>query len=512
MDIFANLALGFSVAFSPNALLICLIGVTLGTVIGILPGIGPIAGVSLLLPVTFHLGATEAIIMLAGIYYGAQYGGSTSAILLNLPGTASSSVACLDGYPLAKKGRGGIALSLTTISSFVGGMFSILLMVLFSEPLARVALQFGSPEYAAMMALGLIAAATLSNSGALKGIAMVALGLLIGLVGADLETGLPRFTFGQPDLLEGINIVIVAMGLFGVSEVLVNLMRPETRVKDPSAYSMSAMIPTRDEARRSVMPTARGSIVGAVVGLLPGAGAVLASFMAYALERRVSKTPEKFGTGMIEGVTTVEAANNSAAQSAFIPTMTLGIPGSSIMALMLGALMIHGVTPGPMVIVTRPELFWGLVASFFIGNVLLVILNLPMIGLWLKVLLIPRRYLFPGILFFVCVGTYALRSSPFDVGLVLMFGLLGYVLRYLNYPLAPLILGFILGPMLEEHIRRALRLSAGDATVFLTSPVSGTLFAICAVLLVAALVAELLRLRNRIRQGSAVSNVQSGPL
>jgi TctA family transporter len=495
MDILANLALGFSVALSPDALFICLVGVTLGTLIGILPGIGPIAGISLLLPLTFHLGPTEAIIMLAGMYYGAQYGGSTASILLNLPGTASSSVTCLDGYPMSRNGRGGAALFLTTISSFVGGTFAILLMVVFSPTLARLALQFGSTEYAAMMVLGLLAAATLSTSGPIKGVAMVALGLLIGLIGADPETGLPRFTFGQLNLLDGINIVIVAMGLFGVSEVLVNLMRPEVRITDPKAYSMGAMMPTREEARRSIMPTGRGSLIGAFVGLLPGAGAILASFMAYAFERRVSKTPEKFGTGMVEGVTSVEAANNSAAQAAFIPTMTLGIPGSSVMALMLGALMIHGITPGPMVIVNQPELFWGLIASFFIGNVMLLILNLPMIGLWLKILMVPRAYLFPGILFFVCMGTYGLRNSPFDVGLVMLFGLLGYGLRYLHYPLAPLILGFILGPLLEEHVRRAMLLSGGDATVFVTRPLSGTIFAICIGLLAYAIFSEIRRTR-----------------
>lgn len=497
MDILSNLLLGFEVAFSPNMLLICLLGVTLGTLIGILPGIGPIAGISLLLPLTFHLGPTEAIIMLAGMYYGAQYGGSTASILLNLPGTASSSVTCLDGYPMSQQGRGGAALFLTTISSFVGGTFAILLMVIFSPSLARLALQFGSTEYAAMMVLGLLAAATLSTSGPLKGVAMVVLGLLIGIVGGDPETGLPRFTFGQANLLDGINIVIVAMGLFGVSEVLVNLMRPENRISDPKAYSMGAMMPTREEARRSVMPTARGSLVGAIVGLLPGAGAILAAFMAYALERKVSKTPEKFGTGMVEGVTSVEAANNSAAQAAFIPTMTLGIPGSSVMALMLGALMIHGITPGPMVIVSQPELFWGLIASFFIGNVLLVILNLPLISVWLKILMVPRRFLFPGILFFVCVGTYGLRNSPFDVALVIGFGALGFGLRQMRYPLAPLILGFILGPLLEEHVRRAMLLAGGDPTVFFTQPISGSLLALCAALLFFTTLAQVRRLRLR---------------
>ena len=483
MEILNSLAMGFGVALSPGPLLMCLIGVTVGTFIGVLPGIGPIAGVSLLLPLTFRLEPTEALIMLAGIYYGAQYGGAIASILLNLPGTASHAVTCLDGYPMSKKGRGGAALFLTTCSSFTGGIIAILLMVAFSPMLARVAIGFGSPEYASMMVLGLLAAATLSSTGVLKALAMVVVGLMIGLVGADPNTGLQRFGFGQLELYDGINIVVLAMGLFGVAEVLSSLMNDEPPLPPRKDISLKSMLPTRLESRQAVMPTIRGSAVGSVLGILPGAGAIMASFLSYALEKRVSKTPEIFGTGAVAGVTSVEAAANAAAQAAFIPTMTLGIPGSAVMSLMLGALMIHGIAPGPMVIVSQPGLFWGLIASFFIGNIMLVILNLPLIGIWLRILLIPRRVLFPGILFFICVGTYGLNNSTFDVMMVLGFGIFGYLLREFGYPPAPLILGFILGPLLEEHVRRALMLSGGDPTVFVTQPISGAVLLVCAALL-----------------------------
>lgn len=488
MDTLMNLGMGFQVALGVGPLLMCLLGVTVGTLIGVLPGIGPIAGVSLLLPLTFRLDPTQALIMLAGIYYGAQYGGSIAAILLNLPGTASHSVTCLDGYPMARKGRGGAALFLTTFSSFCGSIIAVLLMVVFSPLLAQVAIEFGSPEYASMMVLGLLAAATLGTTGPLKGLIMVVVGLLIGLVGADPDTGLPRFAFGQLELFDGINIVVIAMGLFGVTEVLTSLMEKEQPIPEIRHMSLRSMLPTRAEMREALAPTGRGAAVGSVLGVLPGAGAIMASFLAYALEKRISRNPGKFGHGAVEGVTSVESSNNAAAQAAFIPTMTLGIPGSAVMSLMLGALMIHGITPGPNVIRSNPDLFWGLIASFFVGNVMLVILNLPLIGIWLRILLIPRRILFPSILFFICVGTYGINNSTFDIFLVLGFGVVGYFFRMFGYPAAPLILGFILGPLLEEHVRRALALSAGDPSVFLTQPISaGFLLVSLGLLLLAAL-------------------------
>jgi TctA family transporter len=469
--------------------------------VGVLPGIGPIAGVSLLLPLTFHLDPTEALIMLAGIYYGAQYGGSITSILLNLPGDASSAMTCLDGYPMTRKGRGGAALFLTTFSSLIGGLFSVLLMAGFAPLLASVALEFGSTEYFSMMILGLLAAAALASTSAVKGLTMVVVGLLIGLIGADPETGVPRYTFGRLELFEGINIVIIATGVFGVSEILFDLFTPERRLETHTRISLRSLLPTSEEFRQALAPTARGSIVGAFLGVLPGAGAIMASVLAYAVEKRVSKAPQRFGQGAVEGVASVEAANNSAAQAAFIPTMTLGIPGSSVMALMLGALIVHGITPGPMVISQRPDLFWGLIASFFVGNALLVILNLPLIGIWIRILMIPRAYLFPAVIFFVCIGTYSLSNSTFDVLLVIVFGTIGLVFKLLDYPPAPLILGFILGPMLEEHFRRALLLSNGDPTVFLTQPISGSFLAV-SVLLCA--LASLSSVRKRLSASAAV--------
>jgi putative tricarboxylic transport membrane protein len=478
MEILASLALGFETAFSPMNLLYCFIGVFLGTLIGVLPGIGALATISLLLPVTFHLPATAALVMLAGVYYGAQYGGSTASILLNLPGTPAAAVACLDGYPMAKQGRAGVALFMTTIGSFVGASLGIVALSAFGPKIAEIGLAFGPAEYFSMMLLGLIAASTLSQQSPVKGIAMVVLGLLLGMVGTDVNSGALRFTFGLPGLIDGINLVAIAMGLFGISEVIASI----TSLK------------TGRIAKGGIMPMLRGTGIGSFFGALPGAGASIASFMSYAAEKRVARDPSRFGKGAIEGVVAPETANNAAAQTAFIPTLTLGIPGDATMALMLGALMIHGIIPGPGLVSEHPDLFWGLIASFWIGNVLLVFLNLPLIGIWVRILAIPYRMLYPAILLFVCLGVYSINNSVFDVGVAMVFGAVGYVMILLRFEPAPLLLGFILGPLMEEHLRRALLLSRGEVTVFFERPISAG-FMIATLLLLGWAILSMIRRR-----------------
>ncbi|MCB4821319.1 tripartite tricarboxylate transporter permease [Roseicella aerolata] len=483
MEMIANLGLGFATAFSPTNLFYCFIGVFLGTFIGVLPGIGALATISMLLPLTFHVPGTTAIIMLAGIYYGAQYGGSTASILLNLPGTPSAAVACLDGYPMSKQGRAGVALFMTTIASFVGASLGIIILTAFSPKLAEVGLMFGPADYFAMMLLGLIAAATLAQGSPVKGIAMVIFGLALGMVGTDVQTGQQRFTFDIPYLSDGISLVALAMGLFGVSEVIASIGRIDSGRLKAQKITFRSMVPTRDDMGRSWAPMLRGTGVGAFFGALPGAGSTIASFMSYAVEKRVAKDPSRFGKGAVEGVTAPESANNAAAQTAFIPTLTLGIPGDAVMALMLGALIIQGIQPGPRLVTEHPELFWGLIASFWIGNVMLVILNLPLIGIWVRMLKIPYSILYPAILLFICIGVFSVNNSYFDVLMVMLFGLLGYVMLLLRFEPAPLVLGFILGPLMEEHLRRAMLLSRGDPAVFIERPISATLLACTAGLL-----------------------------
>jgi putative tricarboxylic transport membrane protein len=484
MEVFANLGAGFVTAFSPYNLLYCFIGVFLGTFIGVLPGIGALATISMLLPLTFHVPATTAIIMLAGIYYGAQYGGSTASILLNLPGTPSAAVACLDGYPMSKQGRAGVALFMTTVASFVGASLGIVILTIFSPMLAEVGLAFGPAEYFAMMLLGLVAASTLSQGSPVKGIAMVLLGLCLGMVGTDVQTGQQRFTFDIPYLADGLSLVALAMGLFGVSEVIASIGRVDSSRMKAQKITFRSMVPTRDDTRRSIGPMLRGTGIGAFFGALPGTGSTIASFMSYAVEKKVAKDPSRFGKGAVEGVTAPEAANNAAAQTAFIPTLTLGIPGDAVMALMLGALIIQGIQPGPRLVTEHPELFWGLIASFWIGNVMLVILNLPLIGIWVRMLKIPYSILYPAILMFICIGVFSVNNSAFDVMLVILFGILGYIMMLLRFEPAPLVLGFILGPLMEEHLRRAMLLSRGDPTVFLQRPISATFVVITFALLV----------------------------
>jgi TctA family transporter len=472
MDIFSGIALGFEVALSPENLVYCFIGVFIGTFTGALPGIGSLAAVSMLMPITYHLQPTAALIMLAGIYYGSQYGGSIASILLNLPGSPSTAVTCIDGYPMARQGRAGVALFMTAAASFIGGTIGILALSAFGPVLAEVGLSFGPAEYFAMMFLGLIAAGTIAHGSPLKGTAMVVLGLLLGAVGTDINTGVQRFTLGIGSLYEGVPLVAVAMGIFGISEVIrrVNQARPKRTTED--AVTLRSMLPARDDVRRSVMPVARGTGLGAFFGTLPGTGVTIAAFMSYAVEKRISRTPERFGTGAIEGVVGPEAANNSAAQTAFIPTLTLGVPGDATMALLLGTLMIHGLPPGPMLVANHGDLFWGLVASFWIGNVLLLILNIPLVGIWVRMLRIPYSVLYPAILLFVSIGVYTVNNNTFDIMIVVLFGGIGYFMLWLGFEPAPLLVGFFLGPLIEENFRRSLVISKGDPMIFLERPIS----------------------------------------
>ncbi|WP_119153511.1 tripartite tricarboxylate transporter permease [Caldimonas tepidiphila] len=476
MDILSSLMTGLGSAMAPVTLLYCFVGVLLGTLIGVLPGIGALATISLLLPITYHIPPTAAIVMLAGVYYGAQYGGSTASILLNLPGTPSSAVACMDGYPMAKRGRAGVALFMTTVASFVGAMLGLVVLIAFSPAIADLGLKFGPAEYFAMMLLGLIAASTLASGSPAKGIAMVVLGLILGMVGTDVNSGVPRFDFGVPELMDGINLVALAMGVFGVSEVIASINK--VRASDvKEKITMRSMMPNRQELKDSALPMLRGTAIGGFFGALPGTGSSIASFMSYAVEKKVAKDPSRFGQGAIEGVTAPESANNAAAQTAFVPTLSLGIPGDAVMALMLGALIIHGIQPGPMLMAEQPDLFWGLIVSFAIGNIMLVILNIPLIGVWVAILRIPYRVLYPAILVFIALGVYSVNNNTFDILMVAAIGAAGYAMSVLRFEPAPLLLGFILGPLMEEHLRRALLLSRGDPMVFVDRPISASLLA-----------------------------------
>lgn len=473
-DIFANLSLGFGVAITAENLLYCLIGVTLGTFIGVLPGIGPLATISMLLPLSFYLDPVTALIMLSGVYYGAMYGGSTASILMNLPGTGASAVICLDGYPMALQGRAGPALIATALASFAGSLIAIVVVGLFAPVLAGWALSFGPVEYFSLMVAGLLAAVLLASGSPLKGVAMVFVGLTLGLVGIDVNTGAYRFTFGTPELYDGLSFVVVAMGVFGFGEIISNLERRYRSAAAQTKYIFGwrDLLVTRDDVRRSILPVLRGTAGGSLMGVLPGAGTTIASFAAYAVEKQVARDPSRFGKGAIEGVTAPEAANNAAAITSFIPTLTLGIPGDAVMALMLGALMIHGINPGPQVMTNQPDLFWGLLASMLIGNVLLLVLNIPLVGLWVRVLSIPYGLLYPPVVLLICLGVFSINNSVFDIFLVGAFGIFGYMLIKLGCEPAPMLLGFILGPLMEENFRRAMILSRGDFTTFIDSPIS----------------------------------------
>jgi len=468
--LFENLALGFAVAFSLENLAYCFAGVALGTLIGVLPGITPLVAIGMLFPLTFTLPPIPSLIMLAGIYYGAQYGGSTTSILVNLPGETGAAVTCIDGYQMTRQGRAGPALAIAALSSFFAGCVGTLLIALVGPPLGEWALKFGSWEYCALMLMGLVASAVLAHGDAVKGLAMVALGLLFGIVGTDVNSGWQRYTFDVPQLYDGIGFTVIAVGLFAVAEIAKNLESREPR--SAFAGTIPRLMPSRRDLAGSVWPAARGTALGAVFGVLPGTGPALSSFAAYMLEKKLARNPDRFGRGAIEGVAAPEAANNAAAQTGFIPTLTLGIPGSAVMTLMVGAMMMHGFAPGPNAITEKPELFWAIIASMWIGNLMLVVLNLPLVGLWIRLLNVPYRWLFPSIVMFCCIGNYSVSNNPVDVYLCAVLGLLGYVLLKLECEPAPLLLGYVLGPLLEEHLRRAMILGRGDATLFFTRPIS----------------------------------------
>lgn len=485
MALIENLALGFITAFSFTNLLYCLLGVTIGTMVGILPGLGPVAALSMLLPITFTMPPVGALIMLAGIYYGTQYGGSTAAILMRVPGDPASVVLCMDGHAMAKQGRAGPALAIAALGSFFAGCVGTVAIAVIGPPLATFAFSFRSPEYFSLMVLGLVMTSLLAQGSPLKSIGIVLLGLLFGCVGTDVNSGTPRYTFEINSLRDGISFNAIAMGVFAISEIIVNLQHPISR--DLLTTKLGRLMVSAADLRQSWKAVVRGTGVGGLIGVLPGVGPVVASFAAYVVEKRVAKDPARFGHGAIEGVAAPEAANNMAAQTSFIPTLTLGLPGSATMAILLGAMVIQGIAPGPQVITNHPDLFWGLVASMWIGNMMLLALNLPLIPLWVRLLLVPQRWLWPGIALICCIGTFSVSNSSVDILIMAAFGLLGFLFIKLECEPAPLLLGFVLGPMLEEHMRRALLLSRGDPSIFITRPIS-------LILLVAtlALVAQML--------------------
>jgi putative tricarboxylic transport membrane protein len=482
MEIIDNLALGLATALTLQNLFYCLFGVLIGTLIGVLPGLGPVATIAMLLPTTYALPPTSALIMLAGIYYGAQYGGSTTAILVNLPGESSSVVTCLDGYQMARRGRAGAALAVAALGSFFAGTVATLVVAGLAGPMVELAFKFGPAEYFSLMVLGLIGAVVLASGSLPKAIGMIILGLLLGLVGTDVNSGVARYSFGIPQLTDGIGFVAVAMGLFAFAEIIANLEKHEAH-REVFTSKVGSLMPTRKEFRQAAPAVLRGTLVGSVLGVLPGGGALLASFASYTLEKKVARNPDPpFGQGNVAGVAGPESANNAGAQTSFIPMLTLGIPPNAVMALMIGAMTIHNIQPGPQVMTSNPTLFWGLIASMWIGNLMLVILNLPLIGIWVKLLTVPYRWLFPAIMVFCVIGAYSVNNDPFEVLMVAVFGLLGYVFYKLRCEPAPLILGFILGPMMEENLRRAMLLSRGDPTVFFTRPLSLTLLLMAAAL------------------------------
>ena len=482
MELLNNLGLGFTVALAGTNILYCFIGVLLGTLIGVLPGIGPVATIAMLLPTTFVLPPVSALIMLAGIYYGAQYGGSTTAILVNLPGEVSSVVTCLDGYQMARQGKAGKALGVAALGSFFAGSVATLLIAAFAPPLAEVALKFGPADYFSLMVLGLIAAVVLAHGSLIKAIAMIILGLLVGLIGTDVNSGVARFNFGLPELIDGIGIGPIAMGIFGFGEIIRNLEQTEKR--EIFTKSVSGLLPNWADIKQCIPPVLRGTALGSFLGILPGGGAVLGAFSAYTLEKKIAKDPSRFGKGAIEGVAAPESANNAAAQTSFIPLLTLGIPSNPVMALMIGAMIIHGIQPGPQIMTAKPDLFWGMVASMWVGNLMLVILNLPLIGMWVRLLSLPYRLLYPAILVFCCIGVYSISNAWMDVLLAAACGFAGYVFYKLDCEPSPLLLGFVLGPMMEENLRRALLLSRGDPVVFFTRPISATLLVLSLLLLI----------------------------
>ena len=482
MDLVNNLALGFGIAFTPLNVGLCLLGALVGTLVGVLPGVGPLATIAMLLPITFGLHPVGALIMLAGIYYGAQYGGSTTSILVNIPGEASSVVTTLDGHQMAKQGRAGPALAIAAIGSFFAGSVATIIVAALGVPLTGLALKFGPAEYFSLMVLGLVFAVVLAKGSVPKAITMILFGLLLSMVGSDLETGASRMTFNLPELADGIGFVTVAMGVFGIAEIIRNLEQVASR--DIVQAKITGLMPTLKDLKDSAGAIGRGTVLGSILGILPGGGATIAAFAAYTFEKKISKHPHRFGRGVIEGVAAPESANNAAAQTSFIPLLTLGIPPNAVMALMVGAMTIHGIVPGPQVMTKQPELFWGMIASMWIGNLMLLVINLPLVGLWVRLLRVPYRMLYPAILIFCCIGVYSINSAPADVMMTAAFGVIGYWLVKHDFEPAPMLLGLVLGPLMEENLRRAMLIQRGDWTVFFTRPISGTLLFLALILLV----------------------------
>lgn len=495
MDLLTNLSLGFQTALSFQNIFYALAGALLGTLIGVLPGLGPVATIAMLLPSIYALDATPALIMLAGIYYGAQYGGSTTAILINVPGEASSVVTAIDGYQMARRGRAGAALATAGLGSFFAGCVGTLIVAAFAPPLTELAFQFGPAEYFSLMVLGLIGAVVLASGSLIKAVSMILLGLLLGQINTDVISGVPRYSFDIPELTDGINFVVIAMGVFGFGEIIANLGRPAEH-REVFTKEVKGLWPTKEDFRLAAPAVLRGTALGAILGVLPGGGALLASFAAYTLEKKVAGASGQFGKGDIRGVAGPESANNAGAQTSFIPMLTLGIPPNAVMALMVGAMTIHNIQPGPQVMTSNPELFWGLIASMWIGNLMLIILNLPLIGIWIKLLTVPYRFLFPAIVTFCCIGLYTLNNNNFDMYMAALFGLVGYIFYKLGCEPAPLLLGFILGPMMEENLRRALLLSRGDWSAFVTRPLSAGLLIAAALLVIVVLMPAISKRRN----------------
>jgi putative tricarboxylic transport membrane protein len=481
MDTLTHLLAGFAAAMTPVNLMFALIGCVLGTLIGVLPGLGPAAGTAILIPLTFKLDPTGAIIMLCAIYYGAMYGGTITSVLLNVPGEAASVITCIDGYQMAKQGRGGVALGIAAIGSFIGGIFAAVALVVVAKPLSTLALSFGPPEFFALMLVGLCLVTGLAGRSLIAGVLMTVLGLLLAMIGIDPVRGAPRFTFGVPDLYDGIGFIPVVMGLFGVGEILATAEKPYREI---IKTNLASVLPSREDWGRSLGAIGRGTGIGFFLGLIPGVGAIIPTFMSYIVEKKVSRTPEDFGKGAIEGVAGPETANNAYANAAMVPLLTLGIPSSPTIAVLMGAFIVNGLTPGPFLFTEKPELVWAVIASFFIGNVLLLILNLPLVGLWAKILEVPWQYVCAGTLLFCLIGAYSINQSVFDIWLMLVFGVIGYGLRKLDFPLAPAVLGLILGPQLEKSLRTSLEMSAGDWTIFATRPITAVLLVLSAVILV----------------------------
>ena len=500
-ELIQHLSLGFSVALTLQNLMYCFIGCFLGTLIGVLPGIGPVATIAMLLPITFNLPPTPALIMLAGIYYGASYGGSTTAILVNLPGESSSVVTCIDGYQMGRQGRAGPALAIAALGSFFAGCVGTVLIALFGPPLAELAFEFGAAEYFSMMVLGLVSAVVLAHGSLIKAVCMILVGLLLGIVGTDVNSGLARYSFGISELSDGIGFVSVAMGMFGFGEIIANLEQGEEREVNTS--KVGSLMPTWTDLKMSFGPIVRGTALGTIFGILPGSHTVIASFSSYTLEKKLAKDPSRFGKGAIEGVAGPEAANNAAAQTSFIPLLTLGIPTGAVMALMVGAMTIQGIAPGPQVMTQKPDLFWGMIASMWVGNLMLVILNLPLISMWVQFLKIPYRVLFPGIILFCCIGAFSVNNSPAEVYLAALFGFFGYFSNKWGCEPGPLLLGFVLGPLMEENLRRAMLISRGDPSVFFTRPISCGMLVVALFLLLIIVLPQIRKKREEVVYESA---------